>query len=73
LLVRLSVHDSLNSSGSNATSIGKTFRLQIQDTGRGMSLEYMERKLYHPFAQEDAFSPGVGLGLSIVYGDSPYP
>ncbi|KAH7360859.1 M3EW, histidine kinase-group I protein [Rhexocercosporidium sp. MPI-PUGE-AT-0058] len=41
--------------------------LRIRDTGRGMSSEYMERKLYHPFAQEDTFAPGVGLGLSIVW------
>jgi signal transduction histidine kinase len=41
--------------------------MRIIDTGRGMSTEYMERKLYTPFAQEDSFSPGIGLGLSIVY------
>lgn len=40
--------------------------LRIKDSGRGMSTEYMERKLYHPFAQENSFTPGVGLGLSIV-------
>jgi signal transduction histidine kinase len=40
--------------------------LHIRDTGKGMSSEYMERKLYHPFAQEDTFAPGIGLGLSIV-------
>ena len=40
--------------------------IHIRDSGRGMSSEYMERKLYHPFAQEDSFAPGVGLGLSIV-------
>lgn len=40
--------------------------VHIRDTGRGMSSEYMQRKLYHPFAQEDSFAPGVGLGLSIV-------
>jgi signal transduction histidine kinase len=40
--------------------------LTIRDSGRGMSSEFMERKLYHPFCQEDAFAPGVGLGLSIV-------
>jgi signal transduction histidine kinase len=43
-----------------------TLSLKIRDSGKGMSSEYMERKLYHPFAQEDAFAPGVGLGLSIV-------
>jgi signal transduction histidine kinase len=41
--------------------------MRIIDTGRGMSMEYMKRKLYTPFAQEDSFSPGIGLGLSIVY------
>jgi signal transduction histidine kinase len=41
--------------------------MRIIDSGRGMSTEYMERKLYTPFAQEDSFSPGIGLGLSIVY------
>ncbi|KAG4441077.1 hypothetical protein IFR05_003431 [Cadophora sp. M221] len=46
---------------------GETVLLRIRDSGRGMSKEYMERKLYHPFAQEDNFAPGVGLGLSIVW------
>jgi signal transduction histidine kinase/CheY-like chemotaxis protein len=41
--------------------------LNIMDSGRGMSGEYMEQKLYTPFAQEDSFAPGVGLGLSIVW------
>lgn len=41
--------------------------LNIVDSGRGMSREYMERKLYTPFAQEDTFATGVGLGLSIVW------
>ena len=41
--------------------------LNITDSGCGMSNEFMERKLYTPFAQEDSFAPGVGLGLSIVY------
>jgi len=40
--------------------------LKVKDSGKGMSTEFMERKLYRPFAQEDTFVPGVGLGLSIV-------
>ncbi|CZR54714.1 related to nik-1 protein (Os-1p protein) [Phialocephala subalpina] len=48
-------------------SFGNVLYLKIRDSGRGMSTEYMERKLYHPFAQEDSFAPGVGLGLSIVW------
>jgi signal transduction histidine kinase len=40
--------------------------LHVRDSGRGMSTAYVERKLYHPFSQEDSFSAGIGLGLSIV-------
>ena len=40
--------------------------LTIQDSGRGMSSEYLQQKLYSPFAQEDTFASGLGLGLSIV-------
>ncbi len=47
-------------------SLGNLLYINIRDSGRGMSTEYMERKLYHPFAQEDSFAPGIGLGLSIV-------
>jgi len=49
------------------TSCQHLLVMRIIDSGRGMSTEYMERKLYTPFAQEDSFSPGIGLGLSIVY------
>ncbi|KAL2074846.1 hypothetical protein VTL71DRAFT_8625 [Oculimacula yallundae] len=48
-------------------STSEMVSLHIRDTGRGMSSDYMERKLYHPFAQEDTFAPGIGLGLSIVW------
>lgn len=44
----------------------KILALNVIDSGRGMSKQYMERKLYTPFAQEDSFVPGVGLGLSIT-------
>ncbi|KAK6605722.1 hsp90-like protein [Botrytis cinerea] len=51
----------------NSYHTGDFMCLRITDSGKGMSTEYMERKLYHPFAQEDSFTPGVGLGLSIVW------
>ena len=38
----------------------------IEDTGSGISSEYLQHKLYKPFAQDDELAPGVGLGLSIV-------
>lgn len=40
--------------------------LTIQDTGIGISKQYMEKNLYTPFMQEDSHSSGTGLGLSIV-------
>lgn len=38
----------------------------VQDTGRGMSSDYLKYKLFMPFSQESTHSPGMGLGLSIV-------
>ena len=40
--------------------------LTVQDSGKGMSLEYQRTRLFSPFSQEDPFSDGTGLGLSIV-------
>jgi signal transduction histidine kinase/CheY-like chemotaxis protein len=38
----------------------------VEDTGAGMSPDYLKHKLFMPFSQENSFSPGIGLGLSIV-------
>ncbi|OJJ36048.1 hypothetical protein ASPWEDRAFT_112101 [Aspergillus wentii DTO 134E9] len=40
--------------------------LSVKDTGRGISPDFLEDKLFTPFSQEDILSEGVGLGLSIV-------
>ncbi|KAH8585643.1 hypothetical protein B0O99DRAFT_646455 [Bisporella sp. PMI_857] len=56
-----------NSSKGSASTLSDNLLIHIRDTGKGMSSEYMERKLYRPFAQEDNFATGVGLGLSIVW------
>ncbi|KAL3424135.1 hsp90-like protein [Phlyctema vagabunda] len=40
--------------------------LTIQDTGKGISAEFLRSKLFTPFAQENSLSSGTGLGLSIV-------
>ncbi len=40
--------------------------LIIKDSGRGISNDYLKHRLYTPFAQDDTFASGVGLGLSIV-------
>lgn len=41
-------------------------RLQIEDTGIGMSKEFVSNDLFTPFRQADSHSAGTGLGLSIV-------
>ncbi|KAE8371821.1 hypothetical protein BDV26DRAFT_298434 [Aspergillus bertholletiae] len=41
--------------------------LQISDSGRGISPDFSFSNLYTPFQQEDSLSPGVGVGLNIVY------
>ena len=41
-------------------------RLQVLDTGHGMSPTFLRRKLFTPFSQENVLLPGNGLGLSIV-------
>ncbi|KAE9374282.1 hypothetical protein N431DRAFT_371753 [Stipitochalara longipes BDJ] len=40
--------------------------LEIQDSGIGMSKDYIQHRLYTPFAQVNPMSTGTGLGLSIV-------
>lgn len=74
ILVRLRVINSDDTKRENpslqrkASSNAKSaLSITITDSGRGMSSEYMDRKLYQPFAQEDSFATGVGLGLSIVH------
>ena len=53
--------------GAKGMPSGKSaMSLVIKDSGRGISNEYLQHSLYTPFAQEDTFASGVGLGLSIV-------
>ncbi|KAL2680454.1 hypothetical protein Neosp_008055 [[Neocosmospora] mangrovei] len=40
--------------------------IKVMDTGKGMSEEFQQNRLFVPFSQEDSFQPGTGLGLSIV-------
>ncbi|KAJ9609553.1 hypothetical protein H2200_005880 [Cladophialophora chaetospira] len=40
--------------------------LTVRDTGKGISQEFLNSKLFMPFAQENSLAPGTGLGLSIV-------
>ncbi|KAK1997406.1 hsp90-like protein [Colletotrichum falcatum] len=40
--------------------------IRVADSGKGMSDEFQQTRLFLPFSQEDSFQPGTGLGLSIV-------
>ncbi|KAK8864137.1 hypothetical protein IAR55_001383 [Kwoniella newhampshirensis] len=40
--------------------------IDIKDSGRGMSNEFLEREVLKPFAKEDAFTSGSGLGLGLA-------
>ncbi|GME31997.1 sensor histidine kinase response [Neofusicoccum parvum] len=40
--------------------------LTVTDSGMGMSAKYLRDGLFTPFTQENAFSVGTGLGMSIV-------
>lgn len=43
-----------------------TLSLTVNDSGKGISQEFLNNHLYTPFAQEDGLAVGTGLGLSIV-------
>ena len=46
---------------------GRTrIQLLVEDTGQGISAEYLQNNLYMPFSQENSHAVGTGLGLSIV-------
>jgi signal transduction histidine kinase len=54
---------------TTGTKYTKTFNvtLTIEDSGKGISQDYLTHHLFKPFYQEDTLSPGTGLGLSIVH------
>ena len=48
-------------------SPGRYIKLSVQDTGKGISPEIME-KIYHPYFTTKEKGKGTGLGLSVVHG-----
>jgi signal transduction histidine kinase len=63
----ISVELGLHSSGEDASK-QHIITISVNDTGRGMSDEFMRKKLFVPFSQENTVAPGSGLGLSLVQG-----
>jgi signal transduction histidine kinase len=51
--------------GGTGVAVNKVV-LTVSDSGKGISEDYLRNHLYTPFAQEDHFAPGTGLGLSLV-------
>lgn len=60
------VHVMLRSRPGIDDSSTSTILLQVDDSGIGMSRDFMKYQLYTPFAQENQIAVGTGLGLSIV-------
>ena len=62
--VRLSANESQNthSGPQGLTDVS----LQVQDTGIGMSQDFLKTEMWQPFRQAYSLSSGTGLGLSIV-------
>jgi len=52
---------------TNQAAKSFNFILTIEDSGKGMSQDYLTHHLFKPFYQENNLSPGTGLGLSIVH------
>lgn len=40
--------------------------LEVEDTGKGISAEWLRTKAFTPFTQEDPLTAGTGLGLSLT-------
>ncbi|KAI5459525.1 putative histidine kinase M3EDp [Mariannaea sp. PMI_226] len=59
IVVSLRAQESTNKEKVNAL-------IRVVDTGKGMSEEFQQERLFVPFSQEDSFQSGTGLGLSIV-------
>ncbi|KAK1621688.1 hsp90-like protein [Colletotrichum phormii] len=51
---------------TDAPSKRAIVQIDVVDSGRGISPEYLQHHLFAPFAQEDSLSAGAGLGLSLV-------
>ena len=60
--VKLCVRDTLTP-GNKPTDV---ITLSVSDTGKGISKEFLRKRVFTPFNQEDPLSTGCGLGLSIV-------
>ncbi|KAF5556600.1 peroxide stress-activated histidine kinase mak2 [Fusarium mexicanum] len=50
----------------DAIGAQRMVELVVEDTGRGISEDFLRNNIFKPFSQEDQLSSGTGLGLSFV-------
>ncbi|KAJ5817644.1 hypothetical protein N7447_007652 [Penicillium robsamsonii] len=58
---------SLSQAAAQTEAEPRLIHLRVTDTGRGIKEDFLRNSAFSPFAQEDALSDGVGLGLSVVH------
>lgn len=56
------IQDHLHELGADTTIV----QIVVTDTGKGISKDFINTKLFSPFSQESILSEGTGLGLNIV-------
>ncbi|RKK33833.1 hypothetical protein BFJ66_g12115 [Fusarium oxysporum f. sp. cepae] len=56
----------VQSQPQGAMSGERMIELAVEDTGRGISEDFLRNNIFKPFSQEDQLSTGTGLGLSFV-------
>ena len=64
IIVSLTIQEMKGEDGKSSND--NLLEINIKDTGKGISSEYLRSNLFTPFSQEDTLATGVGLGLSIV-------
>ncbi|KFA53335.1 hypothetical protein S40293_06679 [Stachybotrys chartarum IBT 40293] len=60
--ISLGLHQRADNTGTPCDYI----RFSVEDTGLGMSSDFLKYQLFTPYSQENTHFPGIGLGLSIV-------
>ena len=66
IVIKLAVRSSDETTTEEETGGRRLLEIEVNDTGKGISSDYLRTKLFRPFSQEDSLASGTGLGLSIV-------
>ncbi|RXK37253.1 hypothetical protein M231_05474 [Tremella mesenterica] len=60
-------HDVVLPAGYDNSIQMSVVSIDVKDTGRGMSAEFLENEVLRPFSKADPFMPGSGLGLGLAH------